>query len=319
MHLWRTLVQSLSSGYILMFFSELMFWSRWKVDDTLAGYALAWLMYSTLAFVFLWVVDTFRARSLAALFLAGAVYGWLDEGVVVQTLYAAFPLQIAWTGLAWHALISVLVGWYCLQMALRRERSLSIASGIAAGLGIFWGLWAISWWVETPAQIASLADFAGYAFGSTALLGLAYWVAGRAWGRDRLQPPQQAAFQPGRWLPVLIGLLFVAYTLTVTLPAVPQSILILPPLLGLTLWALRRNQQVEQGLPVLAQLAGTEGEPPAGRYLSLAAMPLVACLIYALAGHFQLRLATNIYLATATSAAGVGMYIFSIYRLMKES
>lgn len=318
MHLLRTLVQSLSSGYILMFFSELMFWSRWKVDDTLAGYALAWLMYSTLAFVFLWVVDTFRARSLAALFLAGAVYGWLDEGVVVQTLYAAFPLQIAWTGLAWHALISVLAGWYGLQMALRKMR----AHWIAAGLGAFWGLWAISWWVETPDQITSLADFASYAFGSTALLGLAYWVAGRAWGRAWLQQPQswQAPFQPGRWLPGLIGLLFLAYYLTVTLPAVPQSLLILPPLLGLSLWGLWRNRQAEQRPPVLEVLAGAEGESPAAwGYLSLAAMPLAACAIYALAGHFQLRLATNIYLAAATSVAGVGMYLLSIYRLMKES
>jgi hypothetical protein len=310
----NTLAQTLSSGYILMFFSELVFWSRWKADDTLAGYALAWLVYSMLAFVLLWVVETFRARSLPALFLAGAIYGWLDEGVVVQTMYEAFPFQIAWTGLAWHAMLSVLAGWYGLQFALRRGHAL----GQAAGLGVFWGVWAISWWVETPDEIARLAEFAGYAFGSTALLGLAYWAAGRAW-RQPLQPPAQNTFQPGRWLPILIGLLFLAYYLSVTLPAAPQSILILPPLLGLALWALWRNRQVERRPPVFVELAEAEAELLAARgYVSLAAMPLVACMVYGMAGYFQLRLATNLVLAAATTILGTSLFLWSLYRILKE-
>ena len=272
MNLLRSLAQALSSGYILMFYSELMFWSRWQAHDLLPGYLLTWLMYSLLAFAFLWVVATFHVRKLPAIFLSGAVFGWLGEGVVVQTLYAAFPVQIAWTGLAWHALISVLAGWYGLQTALRRGTAL----GFAAGLGLFWGVWAISWWIETPDQITSLADFAGFAFGSTALLGLAYWVAGRA----ARQP-----FQPGKWLSILVGLLFLAYYLLITLPAAPFSILILPPLLALTLLTLRRNRQMESGSNAMQGLAEPGREPvPPGRYLSLVGMPLVACLLYGLAG-----------------------------------
>ncbi|MBM3122703.1 MAG: hypothetical protein FJZ97_11065, partial [Chloroflexi bacterium] len=112
---FRSLLLSLTTGYVLMFFSEHMFWAQARPGDTLGNWASTWLAYSLLAFVFLTAVWHYRVGSLAGLFVAGSLVGWLGEGVLVQTLYDQFPLQISWTGLAWHALISVCLGWYHLR------------------------------------------------------------------------------------------------------------------------------------------------------------------------------------------------------------
>ena len=41
-----------------------------------------------------------------AVFLGGVLMGYLIEGVVVDELYLAFPFQLIWTSMAWHALIT---------------------------------------------------------------------------------------------------------------------------------------------------------------------------------------------------------------------
>ena len=106
----------LATGYILFFYSERLFWSFPRPGDTFADLLLTWVVYSLLAWVFLLLVRQCRIAAFPALFLAGAVFGWLAEGVVVDTMYGnkdnPFPASISFTGLAWHALISVGVGWY---------------------------------------------------------------------------------------------------------------------------------------------------------------------------------------------------------------
>src|SRR5208337_596700 len=79
-------------------------------------FLITWIAYCLLGWIFLDLVRRFRVASFTALFLCGAVFGWVDEGVVVDTLYGnptnPFPLSISFTGLAWHAMLSVCVGWY---------------------------------------------------------------------------------------------------------------------------------------------------------------------------------------------------------------
>ena len=109
----RRLVVTLAAGYILVFYSESMFWARYRPgEDSVASYLVTWIVYSLSAFVFLSLVSLLRVRNIWALFLCGALFGWLTEGVIVQTMYDDFPLNISFTGLAWHALISIWVGWY---------------------------------------------------------------------------------------------------------------------------------------------------------------------------------------------------------------
>ena len=97
----------LATGYILFYYSELVFWARAKPTDSLPNWISTWLAYSLLAFVFLAIVARFRVHTIWALFLAGAVFGWMTEGIVVQTTYEDLPLSLSFTGLAWHALISI--------------------------------------------------------------------------------------------------------------------------------------------------------------------------------------------------------------------
>ncbi len=118
MRILRQILGILATGYILFFYSELMFWARVRPGDALKDWVSTWLLYSLLGYILLTLIARFRVSGIWALFLAGAVFGWLAEGLVVQTAYDSLPLSISFTGLAWHALISVCVGWYAVRRAL---------------------------------------------------------------------------------------------------------------------------------------------------------------------------------------------------------
>lgn len=73
----RRLAETLLNGYLLTFFSEWMFWSGKPPDaDLWFGVIPQWLLYSLAAFLMLTAADYFRARSVWAVFLVGALYGW---------------------------------------------------------------------------------------------------------------------------------------------------------------------------------------------------------------------------------------------------
>jgi hypothetical protein len=70
--LLRYLIGSLSTGSILPFFSERLFWARARPGDSLGNGVQTGLAYSLMAFVLLSTVRYFRVRSLEAWFLSGA-------------------------------------------------------------------------------------------------------------------------------------------------------------------------------------------------------------------------------------------------------
>src|SRR5690606_17482277 len=111
------------------------------------------------AYYFLCVASFFRARSVWAVFLAGAVFGWFEEGIFLQTTYGQdgleLPVTIAWTALAWHALFDVLVGWYLVRRVLASDRPLRVAA-LASAIGLVYGLWAVFWWNEPPEPMERL-------------------------------------------------------------------------------------------------------------------------------------------------------------------
>ena len=106
----------LANGYILLFFSEMMFWGHMALKDL----PMTLLAYSMIGFVFLTAVTHFRIQEKWGLFLAGALFGWLAEGVLVQTTYEGLPLSLSLTGLSWHALLTIWLGWYWLPNAIRQ-------------------------------------------------------------------------------------------------------------------------------------------------------------------------------------------------------
>jgi hypothetical protein len=99
---------------------------------------------------------------------AGAVFGWLLEGVVVGTAYEILPISISFTGLAWHGLISFSFGLWALPEILSRRCNLLFPAVI--GIGLFFGAWAINWNANPNEYRASAVEFLIFAAAATALL-----------------------------------------------------------------------------------------------------------------------------------------------------
>lgn len=304
MRIYKTLLAVLAAGYILMYFSEILFWARPRPGDSLGSWIGTWLVYSLTGFILLSVIGYFRARSIWALFLAGAVFGWLTEGLLVQTTYEDLPLSLSFTGLAWHALISVLVGWWAVRAALHKGLIPTLYLSAAIGLG--YGLWAIYWWLAPDGGVSSLPDFSLYSLIPTLLLLAAYWIV------DRFLPE---LFLPNRWVVLMAAVLLGAYFIFVTVPAVPQAAVILPVLLLVILLTLRHNRQVETAddqAEVPAVL------PPGWQSLALLAIPAVAGAVYALAAWLGLRWNTNWVLYLVTTPTGFVMFFVSLWKIWRR-
>ena len=298
---------ALLSAAVLLVFSEKLFWyvTGYTVLDLLVGYFFP-------AFVLLWAVDFFRVRRLAPLFLAAAVFGFVAEGMLTNTLYDGGPLawfSTSYTPLAWHAPLSVVFGWWWLRRELVAGRARRLALGCAA-VGGLWGLWALAWWlpenVADPALLAQgarlgrwpVADFALHAFTFTGLLALAHGLFGRGGWR--------AAFRPS-WVEaalVVAGLLLFFGILV--LPVYPWAPLKLIGLVGMALGALYVNKHRESSGSVLTELAG----PVRLRHLLLlAVMPAAAVTVYALAASLEpspdiIRIITAYGLVAGTAVLG---------------
>jgi len=298
----RRLALALATGAVFVFFSETVFWGATGPDRMAMPQALATLAgYGLVAFVFLWLVERFRARTVWTVFLAGAVVGWLVEGVVVQTTYEALPLSISFTGLAWHALLTVLVGWYWLGGALAAG-DVRRAAVLSTAVGAFWGLWSISWLMQDE-PAASAGRFALFAIGWTAALAIAFLVANALRGRP---------FTPTRielgLVALVLGLAFVA-----TAVAVPIALAVLPVLLGLAWLGLR---------------AGARSEPPPEprpeparplAYAALGLIPAVAIPIYVAATELDLRVHTDWIVYVGTTLGGFVLFALSLRRTTKRA
>ena len=263
---------ALSLGYIFFFFSELVFWSFWRPTNTVGEYALTWLFYSVLAYIFLLIVHEFKVRNLLALFLAGAAFGWLGEGVVAMTFFGAegvlLPFTISWTGLGWHALISVLLGWYYIQKFLAEGKAIKIIS-LNAGFGLFWGFWAHTWTLETPPIVTTVSEFAIFAFITTSLFITGHILYGRL---------SAGTFHPSKIEKIFFSLIAALFFVLVTVPAQPiLAPFVLLPLFLLLYFALRKNK-LREAEPGLTRIAV---EPiPFKRYLLIFFMPAVATPVY---------------------------------------
>ena len=273
---------ALLSAAVLLVFSEKLYWyvTGYSVLDLLVGYFFP-------AFVLLWMVDTFRVRRLAPLFLAAAVFGFAAEGMLTNTLYEGGPLawfSVSYTPLAWHAPLSVVFGWWWLRRELVSGQMRRVALGCAA-VGLLWGLWALAWWlpenVADPTLLAQgarlgrwpVADFALHAFTFTGLLALAHGLLGRGGWR--------ASFRPSRIEVALVAGGLLLFFGTLVLPSYPWAPLRLLVLVGGAIGALYVNKRRELPGSTLSDLVGPI---PAQRLLALAAMPAAAVTVYAIAG-----------------------------------
>jgi hypothetical protein len=293
------LAAALAFGYVLFYFSETLFWARWKDEDTVGGLVGTWLVYSALAYVVLAAFARFGSRAWPTVFLVGALFGWLVEGVVVQTTYSFLPLSISFTALAWHALVSVMVGWLLLA---GRDAPISARASARLGIlaGLAYGVWAIHWWVEDGVA-TGVAEFAAYSTAAAALLVVALTVLAR----------RRTGFVAGRWGPRVAAALLVVVYAVVAIPAAGILALILPPLLALTLVALRRGAP---RAPEPVRFA-----PNRLRDLAwLLTLPAVAVAVYAVATALGLNLETNILVFVVLTPTGFAAYAVAAARLWRR-
>jgi len=294
----------LATGFILVFFSELLFWGT----HSLLGFIETWLFYSLAAYVALALIAHFRVNTIGSLFLVGALYGWLVEGVIVQTAYENLPLSLSDTALSWHALITVLVGWYAMRRALL-EPTPYPAMAWGAGIGVFWGLWMPFWgFLGDPDIVApTLRGMTLLFVLSVPALALAYWL------QNRLTPP---AFSPHRIEIGVVGALFVLQFAFVVVPLYPFALLVLPPLLLLVYWGLRRHRRTAP--PGDDYIADLSGPTPLLNYLGVLLIIPAALGAFALVQTIGLTPVPQYAIYAVTVSVGALMFLVSLFRVWRQ-
>jgi hypothetical protein len=305
----QTLGLSVGTGYVLFFFSERVFWSLWQPDDDIGIYLATWLVYSFFAYILIATIRLFSVGPGLPLFLAGALFGWICEGIYAMTLFGAggipFPVTVAWTGLAWHALLTVLVGWYALRRALRAE-TIWPSLGLSMAVGLFWGFWAIGWIRETPPLVVGPAVFFAHAGIATGILGLCQRLID--WG-------DPTGFRPSRWgLTAAYGLV-VAFSALVTVPTVPWAPAVIVPLLAVVMLALWRGAASGVDPDALARISAPA---PARNLAALAAMPVTATGGYVALQGSGIDLPSHQIVCLVTSLVGTALFVIAVFRLFRR-
>ncbi len=249
----RYLGLSLALGLIATWASENLFWFIPPPGISLVDWLITWVAYSVCAGAALSMVLASGAGGWPAAFWGGAVAGYLLEGVVVGTIYDAFPVQIVWTPIAWHALVmgGGIVGIGLSTQGIGRRAAIWTAAGVAlTGWGLFWPL--------EPGREA-LPGFGAlfvYLVVPGALAAVALWLIGRI-----PRPRPHAAV-----LLIAPGLaLLVAAWMAVSDPRPQRAVL--PVVLILIWFALRRSGPRPWAAPL-----------PLVRHLPLVILPLIPAI-----------------------------------------
>lgn len=275
----------LGAGAVSWSWSEVGFWARFRVDDSPLGWVVTWLAYSLVVAVVLRVVRRFPLRGAAPVILVGALYGWLVEGVIAATVYAPLPVSLVWTGVAWHGLLTVGVGWILLPRAVRRGGARAVAW--CALVGAAWGLWSAGWWASPPddGQLLARPDVLSYA-GFVVLVSAVAMVGYAVMSRCAPQPDER----PARWSLVVVLLVLAAWWVVTVVVVIPWAPVVLALLVALVLASLRRLESRAATGPTATQQDDSAKEPVLGwtpgipwRSLApLVALPLSALASYAL-------------------------------------
>ena len=288
--LLKNLLCALATGYILFVFSERIFWTVWRPNDSLPDLIITWLAYSATAYLFLATVSWSRADDFWTYFLAGAVYGWLVEGGLIYTLYgtepsAPFPLSISITGLSWHALVSVVLGWWATGRALTARRPMGLV-WVTLGIGVFWGVWAMFPRRETPPILTTAAAFFLNALLLSVGLMAGWWISFRTGLRH---------FRPGKTglalCTILVGLFYIQHVRSLGI----LPLIVFPLVLSLALIPLDRHRR-SSGRSSTPELFS--GHFHLARLPMIGLIPIVATLVYVVAaalGMDRLPISTIVY------------------------
>ena len=297
---WQRGMVALALGAAMAFFSEMLFWSAPHPGDSAATFLLVWMFYSLAVWAALVASAWAGPGGLAGLFLAGSMAGWLVEGLAVDQLYSALPFSILWTPMAWHALISVILGLWLVRRAAgwRPARQVTFLIAFGAMLGVWAWYWPLERAVPPPGT-----TFA-YLVGAGLVLPVANLVLDHL---PRRYPYRRGEARAALAVVALIWALKLAVSLNVAL--VTLSALCLA-----TLWLMRRigHGSAPFALPPAPR-------HPARHWLAML-IPLTAWGV-AQAGWraFPAGIAVNVVFALGLSAAALGLTALALWQGLRSS
>lgn len=298
------LAASFALGGIATWASEWAFWTVMPAFGSPLEPLLLLLLYALASAAALSAAMWSGVRGWPAAFLGGCLLGYAVEGAVVGTTYDDLPVNLAWTALSWHGLVT---GGVVLAL-LRAPWPAGRLALAWAGLGLGLAVWAQGWAEAGGPDLARPESWAW--LGGTALL-----LPLSAWGLDRLGPIPRPR-------PLLLwaapALLALAWAAQAALLLDPRRLLLVP-LVALVLWVMRRRATAEplaarlpNGgparllLPLLAPLVAALAAPvlqPAGAPLPWA-QPVLAALLTLAALSLLLRLALRGSTRAVPAASG---------------
>jgi hypothetical protein len=273
----RRIITLVGSSMILLFFSEFYFLNEGPVETIVETMAASpWqlipafleftLFYMLFTYIFFLALNHFQVKTLMGLFLAGALFGWATEGVIIPIVYEAIPFSFLFPSVTWHAMVDVVLGWYLIRLLMRKHNPL-LSIAMFAILGAAWGAWGTWFWgeAETPAPLTP-SVFTQYV-----------WVTSMVWvfGMIIMDRFGTVVFTPSRWeIGIVLGVVGILAAM-MAIAVLPLSLLLIP-LIGWTLAALRRLSGREDQ----AILAPLEVYPRWWQYPLALLMPLTASLVY---------------------------------------
>jgi hypothetical protein len=220
--------------------------------------------------------------------------GFGIEGVIVGTMYDAFPAQIVWTPLAWHGVVTGLLV-LALPRSLARGPLVVQVLGLLA-LGLLGATWGLYWPNERPVM-------PGYEVALPYLFGLALPVVAAHLALDRLGPlhrPSSLILWAAPVALLILWLVRAVLTGSVVVLACPAMILT-------TAWILRR--------------LGHSGEPvsfgptaPLWRHGLFLLMPLTVATMVVPGWQAFGPVAVNVPVALGTGAVGLGLWLWLLWQ-----
>lgn len=265
----------LLSALIMTTASERVYW--YLGGATFDAFLAMAVFYAIPTLAFLWAVGSGPSSRLHQLVLAGAIFGFVVEGVITPVIYEDGPLPLlAALFVGWHGLVSVVSFWYFARKWLLERRRRALATGSAV-LGFYWGVWSIVYVLPDALDgfdevypVMNPSDFAIYAMIVGAVFGTAQFLIGFVW---------PDGFRPGKWGRRGIVALLLGYASLAVLPVVPWAPVKFAVLVGGALWLLRRSREADPEEPTL--FAALSGRVQLGDVVIVMVGPAVAALTYA--------------------------------------
>jgi hypothetical protein len=233
------------SSLLVVTASERVYWYLGGVGFEQNLLIAAFYMIPTLAA--LWAIGSGASSRLHQMVLAGAIFGFVVEGVLTTVIYEDGPLPLlAALFVGWHGLLSVVCFWYLTRKLLLERRLLALGVG-AAVTGLLWGIWSIVYRLpealeghEETHSVMEPGEFAVYALVVGVIFAVTHWLIGFVW-------PQQ--FRPEKWGRRGIAVLLLGYAALAVLPAVPWAPIKFGVLVGTMLRLLRRSRETTLAEP----------------------------------------------------------------------